>query len=113
MGYQDELQAFLQQAQEITAQVQAVGAQMTDQEVMGVSKGGGVQITMTPGGEVRGVRIQPNVVNLENLRRLEQLVAEAVQDAMENMRGSMTQRLEPFADSFNRLAATTEKPQTP
>jgi DNA-binding protein YbaB len=113
MGNQDDLQAFLQQAQEITAQIQAVGAQMAKQEVVGVCEGGGVQITMTPGGEVRGVRIQPSVVNPDNLRRLEQLVAEAVQNAMENMRGSMTQRMEPFADSFNRLAATTEKPQLP
>jgi DNA-binding YbaB/EbfC family protein len=113
MGYQDDMQAFLQQAQEITAHVQAVGAQMAKQEVVGVSEGGGVQITMTSGGEVHGVRIQPSVVNPDNLRGLEQLVAEAVQNAMENMRGQMTRQMEPFADSFNRLGGTTEKPQIP
>lgn len=108
MGYQDELQAFLRQAQEITAQVQAAGAQMAAREVTGVSEGGGVQITMTSGGEVLAVSIQQRAVNLDNLHRLEELVADAVQNALDNMRSAVAQTMQPFADSFNHLAADDE-----
>ena len=105
MGYQDELQAFLQQAQEISAQVQAASAHMAAQEVTGACEGGAVQITMTSGGEVRSVNIQPRAVNLDNLRHLEQLVAEAVQNALDTARGAVSQAMQPFAESFDRLAA--------
>ncbi|MFG1610850.1 YbaB/EbfC family nucleoid-associated protein [Actinoplanes sp. NPDC049265] len=104
MNPADDLEGFLRQAQEITAQMQAAGQHAAAQPVTGVTEDGGVQITMTPGGEVHGVSIQPRVVNLDNLRRLEELVAEALRDALTKTKGAATQSLAPFADSFQRLA---------
>lgn len=105
MDQEDELQTFLREAQEITAQLQAAGEYASRQEVTGTSEDGGVQITLTPGGDVRGVSIQPRVVNLDNLRRLEELIADAVRDGLDKTRGAAVQSLAPFADSFRRLAA--------
>ena len=103
MDHEDDLRTFLRQAQEITAQMQAVAEYTAQQEITGTSEEGGVQITMTSGGEVRAVSIQPRAVNLDNLRRLEQLVADAVRDALDKMQGAAAQSLAPFSESFQRL----------
>jgi DNA-binding protein YbaB len=107
MAEEDELMTFLRQAQEITAQMQAAGEHASQQEITGASEDGGVQITMTPGGDVRAVSIQPRVVNLDNLRRLEELVADAVRDVMAKTQSAAMQSLTPFADSFQQLAGDT------
>jgi DNA-binding YbaB/EbfC family protein len=106
MEQEDDLQAFLRQAQEITAQMQAVGEHASQQEITGMSEEGGVQITMTPGGEVHAVSIQPRVVNLDNLHRLEELIADAVRDALAKMQSAAAESLAPFAESFQRLGGS-------
>jgi DNA-binding protein YbaB len=105
MADQDDLQAFLQKAQAITAQIQAAGAQLANQEVTGVCEGGAVQITMTSRGEVRAVRIDPRAVNLDNLRRLESQVADAIQNAFEQLNGRAHQSLRPLTEDISRLTA--------
>ncbi|MEV6598533.1 YbaB/EbfC family nucleoid-associated protein [Actinoplanes sp. NPDC051346] len=105
MGYQNELHEFLRQAQEITVRVQEASAGMADREVNGTCEGGSVRVAMTSSGDVRSVRIEPRAVNLDNLRRLETLVAEAMQDALNNVRGVAQQVMQPLTDDLNRLIA--------
>ncbi|GAA1685814.1 YbaB/EbfC family nucleoid-associated protein [Fodinicola feengrottensis] len=104
MATDDELTDFLRQAQEITAQVRAAGERMAQREIVGVCEGGAVQVTMTPAGEIRSVRIAPNAVDLDNLRRLERQIAQAMQNALENVRGVAEQMVRPLAADLSKLA---------
>ncbi|MFP5322392.1 MAG: YbaB/EbfC family nucleoid-associated protein [Acidimicrobiia bacterium] len=52
-----------------------------DQEVEGSAGGGVVRITMTAGGEPRGVRIDPAAVDPDDVEGLEDLVLAAWRDA--------------------------------
>lgn len=105
MGYQDDLNDFLRQTQELAMQTQAVNANMADREVTGACAGGAVRVTMTTSGVVRSVTIDPHAVNPDNLRHLEGRVAEAMQNTLDNVRGLMEQMMRPLTDGLTRLAS--------
>jgi len=100
---ENELYEFLRQAQEITAQVQAASEQMAQREVVGASADDTVRVTMTSTGDVRSVHIAPRGVDLDDLPRLERRVAEAMQNALNNVRGVAEQLMRPLADEASRL----------
>ncbi|WP_433349855.1 YbaB/EbfC family nucleoid-associated protein [Micromonospora sp. CA-111912] len=104
MAYQDDLNDFLRQTQELTMQASAASAGMADREVTGTCAGGAVRVTLTTSGEVRAVTIDPQAVNPDNLRHLEGRVAEAMQNALDNVRNLMEQMMRPLTDELNRLS---------
>ncbi|NBE80096.1 YbaB/EbfC family nucleoid-associated protein [Micromonospora rubida] len=103
MGYQDDLNEFLRQTQELATQANAASADMADREVTGACAGGAVRVTMTTSGQVQSVTIDPHAVNPDNLRHLEGRVAEAMQNALDNVRDLMEQVMRPLTDELNRL----------
>jgi DNA-binding YbaB/EbfC family protein len=73
-----DLSALLSGAQELVA----AQARAAEQEVIGSAGGGAVEVRVTGGGEFRGVRISPDVVDPEDVTMLEDLVLAALHDAM-------------------------------
>lgn len=68
----------LQQGQ---AKMQELQAKIAQQEVTGQSGAGMVQVTMTGGGEMRQVKIDPSLVVPSDVEVLEDLIVAACNDA--------------------------------
>ncbi len=80
-GGQFDVQAIMQQAQQMQQQVLVVQAELAETEVIGQAGNGLVQVTMTAAGEVRGLRIDPKVVDPDDVETLQDLVVGAMHDA--------------------------------
>ena len=78
---QPDMQAILQQAQQMQEQLMAAQAELASAEVVGQAGNGLVQVTMTAAQEVRAVRIDPKVVDPDDVETLQDLVVAAVRDA--------------------------------
>jgi nucleoid-associated protein EbfC len=76
-----DLGALLNQAQEMQQQLMAAQAEQANQVVAGRPGGGKVTIEMTAAGEYRSVRIDPGVVDPDEVDLLEDLVLAALRDA--------------------------------
>ncbi len=75
------LQAALAQAQELQQKLMEAQEKLAASEVHGQAGGGLVQVTMKGSGQVVGVRIDPKVVDPEDVETLQDLVVGAIADA--------------------------------
>lgn len=72
---------MMQQAKEMQEKMQAMQAKLQEQEVVGQSGGGMVSVTMTCKGEMRDVKIAPEVIDPTDPEMLEDLIKAACNDA--------------------------------
>jgi DNA-binding YbaB/EbfC family protein len=72
---------MMKQAQQAQAKMQELQAKIAQQEVTGQSGAGMVSIVMTGGGEIRQVKIDPSLVNPQEVEMLEDLILAACNDA--------------------------------
>lgn len=75
------LSQMMKQAQEMQAKMQAMQEQLEQTEVTGSSGGGMVTITLTGKGNFRKVKIDPSLVDPDDVEMLEDLIAAAFNDA--------------------------------
>jgi DNA-binding YbaB/EbfC family protein len=92
---------IMQQAQRMQEQLAASQAELASTEVTGQAGNGLVQVTMTALGEVRSVRIDPKVVDPDDVDTLQDLVVGALHDA-----ARVAQELQ---ESKNPLAGAMEQ----
>ncbi len=78
---QPDMQMILAQAQKMQEQLMAAQAELATAEVTGQAGNGLVQVTMTAAQEVRAVRIDPKVVDPDDIETLQDLIVGALQDA--------------------------------
>lgn len=76
-----DLGALLNQAQEMQQQLMAAQQEQANQVITGEAAGGKVTVEMTGTGEFRAVRIDPGVVDPDEIDLLEDLVLAALRDA--------------------------------
>lgn len=86
-GQMPDMSSLLAQAQQMAAQLTAQQAAAQETEVEGQAGGGAVKIRMTGGGEFLSVRIEPSVVDPDDIEMLEDLVLAALNDAVANAAG--------------------------
>jgi DNA-binding YbaB/EbfC family protein len=92
-----DLNALLAQAQQMGEQLAAAQSSASEELIEGSAGGGKVRVTMTAGGDVVSVRIDPSVVDPADVEMLEDLVVAARHDtasraaewASENMGGDL------------------------
>ena len=72
---------MMKQAQQAQSKMQELQAKIAQQEVSGQSGAGMVKITMTGGGEMRQVKIDPSLVVPADVEVLEDLIVAACNDA--------------------------------
>ncbi len=75
-----DLSSLLQQAQELQAQMESAQAELGAKTVIGTAGGGVVEATVTGTGELVGLVIKPEAVDLDDLETLADLVVAAVRD---------------------------------
>jgi len=76
-----DLQSALVQAQQMQQKLMEAQEKLAASEVQGQAGGGLVQVTMKGSGEVVGVRIDPKVVDPDDVETLQDLIVGAIADA--------------------------------
>ncbi|MCU1683676.1 MAG: nucleoid-associated protein [Amycolatopsis sp.] len=92
-----DMQAILQQAQQMQQQLASAQDELANTEVTGTSGGGLVTATVTGAMELTNLVIDPKVVDPEDTETLADLVVAAVRDASANAQKLTEQKLGPLA----------------
>jgi len=88
---------ILQQAQQMQQKLVEAQEELANTEVTGSAGGGLVTATVTGGMELKGLVIDPKVVDPEDTETLADLVVAAVRDASANAQKLTEQKLGPLA----------------
>jgi DNA-binding YbaB/EbfC family protein len=91
------MQMILQQAQKMQEQLMAAQAELASAEVVGQAGNGLVQVTMTAAQEVRAVRIDPKIVDPDDVETLQDLLVGALQDASRAAAELQAEKMGPLA----------------
>src|SRR5690349_10902296 len=102
-GQQPDMSALLAQAQQVQQQLMEAQEALANSEVNGQGGGGLVQVTMKGSGEVIGVRIDPKVVDPDDVETLQDLVVGAIKDASQQVTILAQDRLGPLAGGMGEL----------
>ena len=94
---QPDLQMIMQLAQKMQEQLIAAQAELASAEVTGQAGNGLVKVTMTAAGEVRAVRIDPQVVDPDDVDTLQDLVVGALQDGARAAQQMQAEKMGPLA----------------
>ncbi len=97
MGMNRDMMARLQQMQEKAMKAQA---ELQEQVVDGSAGGGAVKIAVTGGLKVESLKIEPEVVDPDDIEMLEDLITAAVNEALQKVQGLQTQQLAGLAGQF-------------
>ncbi|KQP34155.1 nucleoid-associated protein [Methylobacterium sp. Leaf102] len=76
-----DLMGMMKQAQAMQEKMAALQGELDTVEVSGASGGGAVRVTMTAKGQVKGVQLDPTLLNPDEREILEDLIVAAMNDA--------------------------------
>ena len=97
------MSAILQQAQAMQEQLMSAQAELAELEVTGQAGNGLVTVTQTAAGEVRGIRIDPKVVDPDDVETLQDLVLGALADAADNAAEAQADKMGPLAGGLGDM----------
>jgi nucleoid-associated protein EbfC len=97
---QPDLQMIMQQAQKMQEQLMTAQAELAAAEVTGQAGNGLVQVTTTAAGEVRSVRIDPKVVDPDDVETLQDLIVGALHDAAQAAQELQAEKMGPLAGAL-------------
>src|SRR4030095_10673303 len=103
-GGQPNLQQLMQQAQKMQQQLAEAQAELASSEITGTAGGGLVTVTMTGGGEVRSVKIDPTAVDQADIETLEDVVVAPLANAGDNARKLAEEKMGPLAQGLGGLS---------
>lgn len=96
-GGMPDMQAILQQAQQMQEQLATAQEELAQTEVSGSSGGGLVTATVSGELELKNLSIDPKAVDPDDVETLSDLVVAAVRDATGNARKLTEEKLGPLA----------------
>ena len=102
-GGQPNMQQIMKQAQKMQQQVADAQAELADAEVSGTAGGGLVTVTLSGLGEVRSVKIDPKVVDADDVETLEDLVVAALHNGAEAVRVLTEEKMGPVTGGMGGL----------
>jgi DNA-binding YbaB/EbfC family protein len=98
-----DLSGLLQQAQAMQARLLDAQEELARTEVSGSAGGGLVHATVTGGGEVVGLRIDPAAIDPDDAEALADLVLAAIRDANRAARDLQNQTMAPLAEGLGGM----------
>jgi len=84
---------FLKQAQKMQAEIQRVQEQLAQREVEGTAGGGAVKAIAKCDGTIAAVKIDPKVVDPQDVEMLEDLIVSAVKNALESAKKTQEEEM--------------------
>lgn len=97
------MQQLMKQAQKMQQQLAEAQAELADTQVDGSAGGGLVKATVTGGGELLAVTIDPQAVDPEDVDTLQDLVVAAVRDATRRAGELASDKLGPLTGGMGGL----------
>ncbi|MEV1286089.1 YbaB/EbfC family nucleoid-associated protein [Micromonospora sp. NPDC049679] len=97
------MQQLMKQAQKMQQQMAAAQAQLAEAELTGTAGGGLVTVTVSGAGDVKSVKIDPKVVDPEDVETLEDLVLAAVRNANEASRQLTEEKMGPVTGGMGGM----------
>lgn len=91
------LSQMMKQAQEMQERMQQMQERLAEHEVSGSSGGGMVQVTMNGKGEMRRVKIDPSLVDPNDVEVVEDLIVAAANDAKAKVEQYMQEQMQEVA----------------
>lgn len=102
-GQTPDMSALLAQAQQVQQQLMEAQEALANAEVQGQAGGGLVQVTSKGSGEIIAVRIDPKVVDPDDVETLQDLIIGAIADASKQVTILAQSRLGPLASGLGDL----------
>ena len=84
---------MLKQAQQMQKKMQSAQAELTEKTVEATAGGGKVVVTANGGGDVLSVKIDPSVVDAEDVEMLEDLVLSGIKQAQDQAKALAEQEM--------------------
>ena len=100
---QPNMQQMLKQAQKMQQQLLAAQEELAKAEVTGTAGGGLVTATVTGGGDLVGLKIDPQAVDPDDVESLEDLVVAAVRDAKQAAEKLAAEKMGPVTGGMGGL----------
>lgn len=92
---------LLKQAQQMHAKINQLQEEMASKTVEVSSGGGMVSVTINGRQEILSIRIDPEVVNREDVEMLQDLVVAAVNEAIRKSQQMMTEEMKKITGGLN------------
>lgn len=92
---------LMKQAQEMQAKMQEIQDRLVEKEVIGNAGGGLVSVTLNGKGEMRGVKINPTLINSDDAEVIEDLVTAAFNDAKMKSEQLLQEEMSSFTGGLN------------
>src|SRR3954463_8524399 len=102
-GGQPNMQQLLKQAQKMQRDLADAQAELENTEIEGSAAGGLVTAIATGTGQVVSIRIDPSVVNRDDVETLEDLVVAAINDATRQAADLQAERMGPISGGLSGL----------
>ena len=96
-GGPPDMSGLLAQAQQMQQQLMAAQQRLANAEVQGKAGGGLVEVTVKGSGEVVAVKIDPKVVDPDDVETLQDLIVGALSDASHQVTTMAQEQLGPLA----------------
>ncbi|MFX0591232.1 YbaB/EbfC family nucleoid-associated protein [Melissospora conviva] len=97
------MQQMLKQAQKMQQQIAAAQEELAAAEVTGTAGGELVTATVSGTGELKSIKIDPKVVDADDVETLEDLVVAAIRNANEAARVLTEQKMGPVTGGMGGL----------
>lgn len=88
------LAQMMKQAQQMQSKMAEMQAELERQEIGGQSGGGMVRVTLNGKGEMRGIKIDPALVQPDDVEVLEDLIIAATNDAKAKVEAHMAEEMQ-------------------
>ncbi len=92
---------MMKQAQEMQAKMAEMQQQLSESEMTGAAGGGMVQVTMSGKGELRAVKIDPKIVDPNEVEVLEDLIVAAAADAKAKVEAHVAEEMKKLTGGLN------------
>ena len=100
---QPNMQQLMKQAQKMQQQMMEAQAQLAEAQVTGTAGGGLVTAVVTGSGDVVSVKIDPKVVDPDDVESLEDLVVAAIRDGVTQAQELQQSTMGPLAGGMGGL----------
>ncbi|MBQ2745173.1 MAG: YbaB/EbfC family nucleoid-associated protein [Lachnospiraceae bacterium] len=85
MGMPGNMNNLMKQAQKMQKQMEETTKELEEKEVTAAAGGGAVEVTVTGKKEVKSVKLDPEVVDPDDIEMLEDLIVAATNEALRKM----------------------------
>lgn len=100
---QPDMNAILAQAQQMQAHLEAAQAEIVAASVVGEAGNGLAKVTMRGSGEVTDIKLDPKVVDPEDVDGLQDLILGAFGDATHKVQQLAEEKMGPLSQGFGAL----------